>query len=426
MRQLFWSAVAVAVLGACGPDSAAVLDEDGDSEGLELAVSELNVSLILPFLNGPDATLEVLDGDVGLDGRAARNIVTRVRGADLVLGTPDDRPIVSLADLDAIAYVGEAAIAAIDRFVTARGGSSGTPVVVEGVSFSGAQAAMAVAVTNDARLFQVSMSEYQRANLMHGRPHANVASIAATAGIGPVALQKLKTFTASQLPPTPAPTPTPGVCSEVEGKRDGVLFTAAEACKAVEFLNRARTSEMYNLSKAAIDFAWSGGPYRPNGATGRSEWARLNEFTDAAGIGATTVANLRDRIVHGWQPNGLTSDTVATTWSNRQALKDKPVRFERVYVKRVLPMEQDPNRSWVGFICAELRDTPTASNFVFACQTLVGADSASGCSARDCITNKAGTYVNLRGELNATGMPGSGGFRVNFSTEPLAPSPAVP
>jgi hypothetical protein len=61
-----------------------------------------------------------------------------------------------------------------------------------------------------------------------------------------------------------------------------------------------------------------------------------------------------------------------------------------------------------------------------ACQTLVGADSARGCSQEDCITRFAGQFVHLRGELNLTSMPGAGGFRVTFGTLPTAPSPAFP
>lgn len=421
MRQLVGVVVAVGVMTGCGPDSAAMLAED--EEGVELAASELNVDVMLQYLNGDDASIEGLVADVGLDRRVSTNIATRVRGADLALGTADDRPLRTLRELDDIPWVGPATIAAIDRFVTARGGAAGTPVVVEGVSFSGPEAASALAVANDARLIQVRLTEYQRAMVEQRRPHADLASLAATPGIGAVALQKFKTFAASLLPPTPAP--TPGACAETDGKRDGVFFTAAEACRAVEFLNQARASEMYAMPKAAIDFAWRGGPYRPHGALGRTVWSRLNEFSDAAGIGTGAVSGLLTAS-RAWQRNGLSYDTVANVWADRHTLKDRLVRFEKVYVKRVLPLEQDPNRPWMGTLCAELRDTPTSSNYLFACQTMIGADSSSGCSAYDCLSNKAGTYVNLRGELNATAMRGTGGYRVNFSVEPTPASPAVP
>lgn len=419
MRRHFQVAAVGAVMTACGPDSAAFFGEVDD--GVELAVSELNVDGMLQYLNGEEASIEGLVVDVGLDRRVSTNIATRVRGADLALGTGDDRPLRTLRELDDIPFVGPATLAALDRFVTARGGAAGAPVVVEGVSFTAAEAALAVEVANDARLLQVGLSSSQRAMVEAGRPHPQLASIAATAGIGGVALQKFKTFAATQLPSVPPP--APGPCSDVDGRRDGVFFSGADACRAVEFLNRARASEMYGMPKAAIDFAWRGGPLRPNGAHGRSVWARLNEFSDAAGIGTGALTGLRAALDAGWQPNGLPYDTVAELWANRRALEGRPVRLEKAFVKRVKPAEQDPNRPWIHFICAELRDSPTASNYLYACQTLVGADSASGCSAMDCLTGRAGTWVNLRGELNTTGMPGAGGYRVNFATEP---TPALP
>lgn len=420
MRGLGWALVVVAVAG-CGADLA-VISDDGADESWETATGELSTGAILAFLNGEDATFLVLNDDVGLDGRAARNIVNRVRGPDEALGTADDRPLRTLAELDALPWVGTAALTALDRFVVARGGGPGAPTLVEGVSFTAGEAAAATAVCNDARLELVGFTSSQRTNLAAGRPHVNLISVASTSGIGPAALTKLRTFVAGALPPGP---PQPAGCQETARSHDGVPFSADEACRAVEFLNRARMSEMVAVPKTSLDFIYRGGPSRPNGPNGRSVWARLEEFSGSAGIGATTMGGLKNSL-QGWAPNGPAWDTVAATWTNRAALVNRTLHFDKVYVSRVLPRQADPNRSWVAFECVELRDTPGAPNYVTGCYMVVGADSATGCTVGGCTNNKAGTWVSARGEWNTSSGPG--GYRLNLSASyPLAPpNPAVP
>jgi len=65
-------------------------------------------ALILGVAN--TASFEVLDDDVGLDKRAAENIVAHRDGADATAGTADDDPFGTLGELDAIPYVGPAAL----------------------------------------------------------------------------------------------------------------------------------------------------------------------------------------------------------------------------------------------------------------------------------------------------------------------------
>lgn len=62
-----------------------------------------------------------LDDDVGLDARAAKNIATRRNGADKQLGTGDDNPYDTIAELDAVAYVGKAAFDKLLAYALANG-----------------------------------------------------------------------------------------------------------------------------------------------------------------------------------------------------------------------------------------------------------------------------------------------------------------
>lgn len=423
MRLLVSMVVVLVAVSACGPDADAVWSEPGD-DGVELVEAELTESAIFAFLNGPEATVEVLDVDVGLDGRAARNIVAHVRGADGALGTGDDDLIQSIAELDGIAYVGAAAIAAIDRYATPRYGSD--DMLVEGVRFSAAEAVQVVAICNGDELYAVRLTGLQRAKLFEARPHASIATVASTWGIGTAALTALRDHAAKLLGTTPTPTPPSTTCQETDGKRDGVFFTAAEACKAVAFLNTARTSDMWRLPRTALDFVYFGGPNRPLGVGLRSRWTRLNEYTDAAGVGSAAVTGLRESLFT-WTAGGPTTDTVADAWARRAELVGKPVRFDRAYVSRVFPVSVDPYKPWMSYACGELRDAPGAPSYVQACFTMVGADSAGGCQVENCYATRAGTWVQARGEFATSTVRGSGGYVVWLSNNGFGtPAPAAP
>ena len=80
--------------------------------------------LMLTFVNSPDTTLEVLDVDVGLDSRAALNIVSHRNGTDGRYGTSDDNLFDDLPELDLIPYVGRSALEKLRDF-------SGAHVAIE-------------------------------------------------------------------------------------------------------------------------------------------------------------------------------------------------------------------------------------------------------------------------------------------------------
>ncbi len=82
---------------------------------------------ILALVNDADTDLVLLDDDVGLDARAARNIIDARAGADLTLGTADDETIASIAALDAISYVGPSALDKLATYALANGYGEGEP-----------------------------------------------------------------------------------------------------------------------------------------------------------------------------------------------------------------------------------------------------------------------------------------------------------
>ncbi len=107
--------LAALLLTACGPD--AIFTASGEEEPLESISSGLDSARMLEFLNGPAATAELLDLEVGLETRAAINIAQHVRGPDGRLKSADDDLLGSLTELDAIPYVGAVAMDAINRYV---------------------------------------------------------------------------------------------------------------------------------------------------------------------------------------------------------------------------------------------------------------------------------------------------------------------
>lgn len=72
---------------------------------------------VLTFANSAAATYEVLDIDVALDRRAARNIVDHRNGADGQRGSGDDDLFETVDELDAIPYVGRSALQKLESFV---------------------------------------------------------------------------------------------------------------------------------------------------------------------------------------------------------------------------------------------------------------------------------------------------------------------
>ncbi|AKT38220.1 proprotein convertase P-domain-containing protein [Chondromyces crocatus] len=76
---------------------------------------------MLAFLNSAAATQAVLDHEVALDARAAAGLVSRRNGPDGVLGTGDDRPFASVAEVDAVAYVNGPALAKLADYARATG-----------------------------------------------------------------------------------------------------------------------------------------------------------------------------------------------------------------------------------------------------------------------------------------------------------------
>ena len=102
---------------ACGP---------GGADDLELGAAgiepgSVEAQGVLALVNDPATDRARLDEEVGLDRRAAENIVTRRDGRDGRPGTADDVPYRTLEALDAVPYVGTTALARLLDFARGLG-----------------------------------------------------------------------------------------------------------------------------------------------------------------------------------------------------------------------------------------------------------------------------------------------------------------
>jgi hypothetical protein len=68
--------------------------------------------------------------------------------------------------------------------------------------------------------------------------------------------------------------------------------------------------------------------------------------------------------------------------------------------------------------CAEVRDTPTATNYLYVCVPAVACDN-------DCWPKGAGSYQSMYGTLRTGSIPSSGGYRLNANALPMAPNPKL-
>jgi hypothetical protein len=226
---------AAAAVAACAERADGV---DSTAEGV-IAAGSLEEYSVLRFLNGPDATVDVLDVDAALDARAARNIVGHVRGADRVLGTADDDLLDSVYELDAVPYVGATALDHLLTYVDSIGGVA--TMTIEGVPLTDAQAAAILEVANGATAAEIDVDaalDVRAANaIVAARPIGGMGALAAVAYVGRVAIEKLRDYATLWTPP---PAPPAATC---DGTATLAPRASADAADFTRLLEIATTSD---------------------------------------------------------------------------------------------------------------------------------------------------------------------------------------
>jgi len=290
---------------------------------------------VLRFLNGPDATLQVLDIDAALDVRAARNIVAHVRGADGELGTADDDLLDDLAELDAISYVGPSAMDKLVAYVESIGGIPN--IEVEGVALTAAEVDLIVMVANEASQSQLdddaALDARAARNLVAARPLADIDTVAAVPWVGPSAIEKLREYAPTWTPPSP---PEPEECDTViTGRADSDVerfdellrratmgdwpYAEMVAAQAPPCVNLDDAVTRDNVVDALVLYSgidWQYGPdVYPNAASlyrDTSEYLRFMNYARMA---------IQEHVDDGsWDPSATPED--AALWADFDSLYD--------------------------------------------------------------------------------------------------------
>jgi hypothetical protein len=159
---------------------------------------------VLAMLNDPGTTLDTLDIDAALDKRAATNLIAHRDGADKRPGTADDDKFGTIAEVDAVSYVGDAALSALLAYATdndwipAGDDYYGT---IETVSFTVTEAGAVVQLCNTASFttldVEASLDSRAAKGIVDTRPFTTVEQIAAVSYVGASALGNLKSYAAS-------------------------------------------------------------------------------------------------------------------------------------------------------------------------------------------------------------------------------------
>ncbi|MCP3140947.1 proprotein convertase P-domain-containing protein [Pyxidicoccus xibeiensis] len=159
---------------------------------------------VLAFLNDRSTTLAVLDTEVPLDVRAAQGLIAWRAGPDGVENTADDRRFVSIAQVDAVPYVGPAALADLEWYARGTGRVTELPVDAlvgsfDGVPFNVAEARRALEAANTrsgsnlATDFGLAPAAVQ--SILAARPIFHMVELSRLAHVDSAALNLLKTGT---------------------------------------------------------------------------------------------------------------------------------------------------------------------------------------------------------------------------------------
>jgi DNA uptake protein ComE-like DNA-binding protein len=177
---------ALALVG-CSPEFRSAGEDGGDDLlGRVLEEGTPDALGVAAMLNHPSTTVAVLDIDAKLDARAAKNLVAH-RDVD---------PFDSVAEIDAVAYVGDAALQALVDYARAEGWVAEDDElygVVEGVELTKTEAAAAVFAANTATYEELDVDLDKRAAtaLVANRPFDTVEAVAGQSYVGAAAIEDL-------------------------------------------------------------------------------------------------------------------------------------------------------------------------------------------------------------------------------------------
>jgi Helix-hairpin-helix motif len=290
-------AVAVLALAILAPACGTMGESDPVDGTFSQALSSAEEDGVLRFVNDCQTTQPALDDDAALDVRAATGIVDRRNGTDAACGTADDQPFASLAELDAVPYVGDVALSKLLAQATLLGyvtdDNDGLADDYDGVSFSLDEARGVLAIANGASFenLDVDFGLDSRAAtaIVAGRPFAaattgaSMQELSAASYVGGSALQHLKSQAGAW-----------AACADASATVRGVAFSSLDAHDTLDLLNQAPIDVLTRISGIGPVIA------------GRIDAARpfedLAHLGDISGIGPSVVGHVHDETGTRWCP----------------------------------------------------------------------------------------------------------------------------
>ena len=162
---------------------------------------------LVEFINDEATTFEVLDITVGLDRRAAGNLIAHRDGGDRAWGTTDDDIYNSVDEIDAVRFVGPRTIDRMVGYAAKSGWVPGAEDILgiyDGVSFTVDQADATLALTNSLTIDELDhdlgLHARAAASIALAQPIATVDELSRLYYVGRSALTELKALaTASDI-----------------------------------------------------------------------------------------------------------------------------------------------------------------------------------------------------------------------------------
>ena len=247
--------------------------DSGDTDRITL--SPVEVSAVLELVNDPASDAAFLDVEVGLDHRAASNIIALRNGPDGVYPSSDDRPFDTLEELETVKYVGQFAMSILRDFVNDHPAPSGA--FVDGVEFTGTERAAVLwgvtQATEEELDDVVQLASDTAASIIEHAPYDSMDELAAVPNVGKTTLTQLRAYSASW-----------SDLSALAGTFDGIEFEANDAAAALELANHA-TFEQLTAGGVYASGARALVDHRP--------YENLSEVAGVSGVGSSTMQALK-------------------------------------------------------------------------------------------------------------------------------------
>ena len=185
-------------------------DEDTTSAESSIVEGSPDAFGILDLLADRATTVALLDLDVGLDRRAATNLIVHRDGADGVPGTADDDAFGSIAEVDAIPYVGPTALERLRAYAQAHGfvpAGGDLLGVFDNVAFTVDEATATLALANSAAFAELDVSarldSRAATNIVAARPIGTMQALSDVSYVGHAAMLALREYPKTIVPTGP-------------------------------------------------------------------------------------------------------------------------------------------------------------------------------------------------------------------------------